>query len=110
MSSAVRPELQGEPSAIVAGREPHRLDLLTHRLASSEFGARVEVPAVDELTRALQKVANRIFSGAVLAGLLVASAMLLPHQRALGTVGFMLAGAIGVYMVLAILWSDRRRE
>jgi predicted unusual protein kinase regulating ubiquinone biosynthesis (AarF/ABC1/UbiB family) len=89
---------------------PHRLDLITQRLASGEFGAKVEVPAIEELTRALQKVANRIFSGAVLAGLLVASAMLLPHRRSLGTVGFVLAGAIGLYMVLTILWSDRRRE
>jgi predicted unusual protein kinase regulating ubiquinone biosynthesis (AarF/ABC1/UbiB family) len=89
---------------------PHRLDLITQRLASNEFETRVDVPALAELTRALQKVANRIFSGAVLAGLLVASAMLLPHRRALGTVGFVLAAVIGLYMVLTILWSDRRRE
>ena len=89
---------------------PHRLDVITQRLASNEFETRVDVPALGELTRALQKVANRIFSGAVLAGLLVASAMLLPHQRALGTVGFVLAGAIGLWMVLTILWSDRHRD
>ena len=89
---------------------PHRLDVITQRLAGNEFATRVDVPALGELTRALQKVANRIFSGAVLAGLLVASAMLLPHRRVLGTVGFVLAGAIGLYMVLTILWSDRHHR
>jgi predicted unusual protein kinase regulating ubiquinone biosynthesis (AarF/ABC1/UbiB family) len=89
---------------------PHRLDLISQRLANNEFSTRVEAPQLTLLTEALQKVANRIFSGAVLAGLLVASAMLLPHQRVLGTVGFVLAGAIGLWMVLSILWSDRRRE
>jgi ubiquinone biosynthesis protein len=60
--------------------------------------------------QALQKVANRIFSGVVLAGILIASAMLLPHQRALGTAGFVLAGVLGLYMVVTILLSDRRRR
>ena len=62
------------------------------------------------MIEALQKVANRVFSGLVLAGLLVASAMLLPYRRALGTAGFVLAGAIGVWMVLSILWTDRDRK
>jgi ubiquinone biosynthesis protein len=89
---------------------PHRLDVITQRLASNEFETRVDVPQLPLLVQGLQKVANRVFSGVVLAGLLVASAMLLPHQRALGTVGFVLAGAIGLWMVLSILWTDRRRE
>jgi len=87
---------------------PHRLDVITQRLASNEFETRVDVPQLPLLLQGLQKVANRVFSGVVLAGLLVASAMLLPHQRALGTVGFVLAGAIGLWMVLSILWTDRR--
>ena len=44
----------------------------------------VDVPQLPSLIVALQKVANRVFSGLVLAGLLVASAMLLPvlaHAR-----------------------------
>jgi ubiquinone biosynthesis protein len=56
----------------------------------------------------MQKVANRVFSGLVLAGLLVASAMLMQYRRSLATVGFVLAGAIGLWMVLTILWTDRR--
>jgi predicted unusual protein kinase regulating ubiquinone biosynthesis (AarF/ABC1/UbiB family) len=89
---------------------PHRLDLITQRLAANEFATRVDVPQVMLLMEALQKVANRVFSGVVLAGLLVASAMLLPYHRSLGTAGFVLAGALGLWMVLSILWSDRKRD
>lgn len=89
---------------------PHRLDLITSRLASNDFAARIEVPQITLLIQALQKVANRVFSGLVLAGLLVASAMLIQYRRGLGTAGFILAGAIGLWMVLSILWTDRKNE
>jgi ubiquinone biosynthesis protein len=89
---------------------PHRLDLISARMASNEFATKVEVPQFALLIEALQKVANRVFSGLVLAGLLVASAMLLPYHPSLGTSGFVLAGVIGLWMILAILWSDRQRQ
>ena len=89
---------------------PHRLDLISSRLASNDFETKINIPQLSLMIQALQKVANRVFSGLVLAGLLVASAMLLPYGRALGMAGFVLAGAIGVWMVLAILWSDRDKK
>ena len=88
---------------------PHRLDVISQRMAANEFATRVEVPQMVLLMQALQKVANRVFSGVVLAGLLVASAMLMPYRRGLGTFGFVLAAAIGVWMVLTILWGDREK-
>jgi hypothetical protein len=89
---------------------PHRLDLITSRMASNDFETKINVPQLSLMMEALQKVANRVFSGLVLAGLLVASAMLLPYGRALGMAGFVLAGVIGVWMVLAILWGDRDKK
>ena len=89
---------------------PHRVDQITQRLANNDLGARVEVPQLPALIVALQKVANRVFSGLVLAGLLVASAMLLPYWRTLGTVGFIIAAALALYIVLTIMVSDRARE
>jgi ubiquinone biosynthesis protein len=89
---------------------PHRLDIITARMASNEFSSRIEIPQVNLVIQALQKVANRVFSGLVLAGLLIASAMLIPYRRVLATWGFVLAGAIGIWMVLAILWSDRDKH
>jgi predicted unusual protein kinase regulating ubiquinone biosynthesis (AarF/ABC1/UbiB family) len=86
---------------------PRRIDLISKRLADNELSAKLEVPQVNVLVEGLQKVANRVFSGLVLAGLIVASAMLLPERRVLGTVGFVIAGALGLYMVGSILWKDR---
>ena len=87
---------------------PRRIDVISKRLADNELSAKLEVPQINVLVEGLQKVANRIFSGLVLAGLIVASAMLLPHRRALGTAGFIIAGALGLYMVGSILWKDRQ--
>jgi predicted unusual protein kinase regulating ubiquinone biosynthesis (AarF/ABC1/UbiB family) len=89
---------------------PHRLDLITSRMASNEFETRIDIPQITLMMEALQKVANRVFSGLVLAGLLVASAMLMPYRRSLGTAGFVLSGVIAVWMVLSILWSDRGKK
>jgi ubiquinone biosynthesis protein len=89
---------------------PHRLDVITQRLAANEFATRVEIPQVVLVMQALQKVANRVFSGVVLAGLLIASAMLMPYRRSLGTWGFVLSAAIGLWMIVSILWGDRRKE
>ena len=89
---------------------PHRLDQITQRIADNDLGARVDVPQLPALIVALQKVANRVFSGLVLAGLLVASAMLLPYWRTLGTVGFIIAAVLALYIVLTIMVSDRARS
>jgi ubiquinone biosynthesis protein len=91
-------------------RLPHRLDQITQRLADNELATKLDVPQLPALIVALQKVANRIFSGLVLAGLLIASAQLLPYWRTLGTTGFVIAAVLGVYMVLTIMVSDRKRE
>lgn len=86
---------------------PHRIDLITARMAANEFETRIDIPQLTLLMGALQKVANRVFCGLVIAGLLVASAMLINVRRALGTGGFILSGVLGISMVLSILWSDR---
>lgn len=89
---------------------PGRLEIITQRLATGNFETRVEVPQMAVLLDGLQKVANRVFSGLVLAGVVVASALLLPHQRILGMIGFVIAGVIGLWMVATILISDRKKS
>jgi ubiquinone biosynthesis protein len=89
---------------------PHRLDIVTQKLAADELGLKVEVPQVHALLRGMQKIANRVFSGLVLGAVVVASAMLLPHRRTLGTTGFIIAALIGLYMVVSILVQDREER
>jgi predicted unusual protein kinase regulating ubiquinone biosynthesis (AarF/ABC1/UbiB family) len=102
-------QLATESSGLLSAL-PHRLDIITGRLAANEFETLVQVPQFEALLQGLQKVANRIFSGLVLAATIVASAMLIQYRRSLGTFGFVLAGVIGIYMVLSILWGDRKRD
>jgi ubiquinone biosynthesis protein len=89
---------------------PHRLEVITQRLATGDFETRVEVPQMQSLLSGLQKVANRIFSGLVIAALIIASAMLIDVRRTLGTIGFVIAAVIGVYMLITIFLTDRRKE
>ena len=87
---------------------PHRLDLITQKLVADDFAVRVDTPQLGSLLLGLEKVANRIFTGLVLGGLLVASGLLMAYQRRLGVVGFLVAGILGLWMVATILLSDRR--
>lgn len=89
---------------------PHRLDLITERMAANELEAKIQVPQLLDVMTGMQKVANRIFSGLIVAALIVASAMLMPYRRSLSTAGFILSGVIGLWMVLTILWTDRTAE
>ena len=89
---------------------PHRLDQITARLANNDLSTHVDVPQLPSLIVALQKVANRVFSGLVLAGLLVASAMLMSYWPRLGLTGFVIAAVVALYMVFTILVSDRHRD
>ena len=102
-------QLAAEGSDLVMAL-PHRLDLITSRLAANELAFGIEIPQLTLMMLALQKVANRVFCGLILAGLLVASGMIYPYARSLGLMGFVLAAVIGIWMVLAILWGDRERK
>src|SRR5215210_304365 len=87
---------------------PHRLDLFTQKLVSDDFAVRVDTPQLGSLLLGLEKVANRIFTGLVLGGLLVASGLLMAYQRRLAMIGFLIAAILGLWMVATILISDRR--
>jgi ubiquinone biosynthesis protein len=87
---------------------PHRLDVFTQKLVADDFAVRVDTPQLGSLLLGLEKVANRIFTGLVLGGLLVASGLLMGFRPRLATVGFLIAAIIGLWMVAMILIQDRR--
>jgi ubiquinone biosynthesis protein len=87
---------------------PHRLDVLTQKMVADDFAVRVDTPQLGSLLLGLEKVANRIFTGLVLGGLLVASGLLMAYQRRLGIAGFLIAAVIGLWMVAIILIGDRK--
>jgi len=88
---------------------PHRLDLITQHMAANDFALRIDAPQMSTLLKGMQKIANRIFTGLVLTGLLIASGLLVNQRPRLATTGFVLAAGIALWMVVSILVSDRRR-
>lgn len=62
---------------------PRRLDAITERMARNDFAFRVDTPRLPMLMQGMEKIANRIFTGLVLAGLLIASSTLLQYWRRL---------------------------
>src|SRR4051812_9389075 len=95
---------------------PGRINRILDRLADNEF--EVKVDAIDEahLMEGLQKVANRITTGLVLAALIVGAALLMRVETSFHIFGYpgiaillFLAAAIGgVWLVVTILINDIR--
>ena len=97
---------------------PGRLNRILDRLADNQFSVRVD--AIDEtrLMEGMQKVANRIALGLVLAALIVGAALLMDVPTSFSLFGypglaillFLAAAAGGVALVLVILVSDIRKK
>ncbi|HEX6132876.1 MAG TPA: hypothetical protein VFZ24_02760, partial [Longimicrobiales bacterium] len=95
---------------------PGRLNRMMDRVADNRI--RIKVDAIDEteLITGMQKIANRITTGLVLAALIIGAAMLMRVQTAftiLGYPGFailLFIGAVvgGVFLLYDILSHDRR--
>jgi ubiquinone biosynthesis protein len=92
------------------GALPRRLDLITQRFAANDFAVKVDVPEIPILLKGMQKIANRVFTGLVLAGLLISSGMLLPYWRTIGTIGFAISAGIALWMIVTIIISDRKED
>jgi ubiquinone biosynthesis protein len=97
---------------------PGRVNRILDRLADNEF--QVKVDAIDEarLMEGMQKVANRISLGLVLAALIVGAALLMRVETAFTLFGypgiaillFLAAAAGGIALVVSILASDIRAK
>ncbi|HVF41281.1 MAG TPA: AarF/UbiB family protein [Gemmatimonadaceae bacterium] len=92
------------------GALPRRLDTITERMARNDFAFRVDTPQLPMLLKGMEKIANRIFTGLVLAGLLIASSTLLQYWRRLGLACIAIAAGLGIYMVATILINDRKKS
>jgi len=97
-------------------RLPERLNRILDRLANNEI--KIKVDAIDENTLmvGIQKVANRITMGLLLAALTIGAAMLMQVETSfrlfgypgLAMIFFLLAGAGGVALMATILFRDRK--
>src|SRR5438552_9778400 len=98
------------------GRLPERLNRFFVRLANNQLQGKFD--AIDEnvLMVGVQKVANRITMGLLLAALIIGAAMLMQVDTTfrlfgypgLAMIFFLLAGAGGVVLMATILFRDKK--
>jgi len=97
---------------------PRKVSDLLSLLAENRLQVRMTGLDESHLVENLQKIANRIAAGLVTAALIVASAMMMRIETkaqlfgypAIALVFFLIAGCLGVAIVLSALLWDRRRK
>ncbi|MDP9178472.1 MAG: AarF/UbiB family protein [Gemmatimonadota bacterium] len=100
-------EIMGSTSDLLQAL-PRRIDTITERMSRGDFAVRIDAPQLPALLTGMEKIANRILVGLVLAGLLIASSMLLQFQKTLGLVGIVIAVGLALYVLVTVLVNDRR--
>jgi ubiquinone biosynthesis protein len=99
-------------------RLPSRLNRILDAIAHNELKVKVETIDEDVIIDGLQKIANRITLGLVLAALIVGAALLMQVEtsfRIFGYPGFAIlcflgVGGGGLFLIIRILMHDRRSK
>ena len=99
-----------------AEKLPGRVNRVLDLVANNELKLHVDAIDEAELIGGLQKIANRIAMGLVLASLIVGAALLMQVPTTFRLVGypglamlfFLFAAAGGCALIVSILWSDRK--
>ena len=95
---------------------PHRSREILDLTAAGKLTFGVHLTQAEEFLSGIHKIANRITVGLVIAALLVASSLMMRVPAsfhlfgypALGVIGYLLAGAAAVYLIVSILMRDRK--
>lgn len=123
MQARLRPSREGTFAVALEAKEfmeqlPSRMNRLLDAATAGELKVNVEALDEDLLIRGIQKVANRITMGLLLAALIVGAAMLtgveagpeLLGYPAVAIVCFILAALGAFVLLISIAWNDRRAK
>lgn len=87
---------------------PENLTEITTLIRSGEIKVRVHHEYLEKLSTIIDKSSSRMSLSLLTASLIVASSLLITTSssvRTLGTIGFVIAGLLGIYIILSILFS-----
>ena len=95
---------------------PHRAREIIDLTAAGRLTFGIKMAQAEEFLAGVQKVANRISVGMIIAALLISSSLLMRVETrfrflgypVLAMLGYTAAAAIGFYLVISILMSDRQ--
>lgn len=97
---------------------PSRSREILDKLADGKMGVHVHLAEMNHLLKGMQRIANRITVGLVIAALLVASALIMQVPRTdrwagypvMAVSGYVIAAVMGIYLVVTIFLKDRRDQ
>ncbi|HXI11567.1 MAG TPA: AarF/UbiB family protein [Thermoanaerobaculia bacterium] len=95
---------------------PRRARDVVEQTATGKLTLAIKLTQAEELLSGMQKIANRITVGLVLAALIVGSSLMMRVPTriqlfgypVLAMIGYLTASAIGLYLVISVLQQDRR--
>lgn len=94
---------------------PRRTREILNQLTEGQLSMQIQVSQLDSLIRGMQRIANRITIGVIVAALIIGSSMMMQVRTrstlfgypSLAVIGYLIASAIGLYLVITILVKDR---
>lgn len=96
---------------------PGRINQILDAAANNQLQVKVDAFNETRLIEGLQKIANRITMGLILAALIIGAAMLMRIETpfrilgypAIGILLFLLAAVGGLLLIVNILWHDHKK-
>jgi ubiquinone biosynthesis protein len=94
----------------LAGRLPDDLNIILSKLRHGNIQVHVQHEHLESLIKTLDRSSNRISFALIIAGLVVASSMLVPQSgwfQSIGMAGYGIAAVLGIWVIISILRSGR---
>jgi ubiquinone biosynthesis protein len=104
-----------QDTADLAARLPDDLNVILRKVRQGNFQVHVQHEHLENLIKTIDRSSNRISSALVIAGLVVASSMLVPQQgtvlglgvQTMGVLGYVIAALFGIWLIVSILRSGK---
>jgi ubiquinone biosynthesis protein len=95
---------------------PRKVRSIVSKIDEGEFSLGINVNQIEHLLKAMTKIANRLTVGLVIAAMIIGSALVMRVPSGfrifgypgIAVIGFVVASALGLYLVGSILLQDRR--
>jgi ubiquinone biosynthesis protein len=104
-----------QDTADLASRLPDDLNVILRRVRQGKFQVHIQHEHLENLIKTFDRSSNRISFALIIAGLVVASSMLVPQQgtvlglgvQTMGVLGYVIAAIFGIWLIISILRSGR---
>ncbi|MCX5647410.1 MAG: AarF/ABC1/UbiB kinase family protein [Phycisphaerae bacterium] len=99
-----------QDAADLIGRLPDDLNIILSKLRQGNIQVHVQHEHLETLIKTLDRSSNRISFSLIIAGLVVASSMLVPQSgwlQSIGMAGYGIAAVLGIWLIISILRSGK---